>query len=306
MYHYVREKDPVLPGLFYLDVDNFQRQLDFFEKNFGFVCEKDWHEVVKNPFNKSIPDGVILTFDDGLIDHYKYVYPILRERGLWAIFYVSIGTLLEKKLLNVHRVHYLLARFGGEAVYKKLNETLNDEFYISGFLEKLKSVPYSMQKMDNFSIEVKKIVNYGLNPIYKDLVLEKIFQEFGLNEDFIAENFYINKQHIREMSETGFFFGAHGYSHNLLSKFGSEDIEKEVSYSIEYLNNIQPQEIRTFCYPYGGLDSWNDAILEKLTLGKIDYGFCVESNDITIDDLKYRPMTLPRYDCNQFPFGKSS
>lgn len=306
MYHYVREKNPVLPGLFYLDVDNFKRQLDFFEKEYGFVTSQDWQGVVKNPLNKEVPDGVILTFDDGLIDHYDYVFPILRERGIWAIFYISTATLINKKLLNVHRVHYLLARFGGESVYNKLNNILRDEFFISGFFDNLKSTPYSMQTMDRFSIEVKKIINYALNPVHKDFVLEKIFKKYELQEDVLAKNFYLNNAHIEEMSEYGFLFGAHGFSHNLLTKFNDEEILSEVSDPVDFLNKMLPHESNTFCYPYGGTDSWNEPVLEHLRSRNIDFGFCVESNDICIDDLKNRPLTLPRYDCNQFPFGKSS
>ena len=41
-----------------------------------------------------------------------------------------------------------------------------------------------------------------------------------------------------------------------------------------------------------------------------DYGcafsFNVEQRDISLDDLKNRKQALPRYDCNQFLYGKSS
>ena len=40
-----------------------------------------------------------------------------------------------------------------------------------------------------------------------------------------------------------------------------------------------------------------------------DYGcafsFNVEPRDISLDDLKNRKQALPRYDCNQFLYGKS-
>ena len=38
-------------------------------------------------------DGLVLTFDDGLIDHYRYVLPLLVERGLFGIFYVCTAPL---------------------------------------------------------------------------------------------------------------------------------------------------------------------------------------------------------------------
>ena len=35
------------------------------------------------------------------------------------------------------------------------------------------------------------------------------------------------------------------------------------------------------------------------------FSFNVEPRDISLDDLKNRKQALPRYDCNQFLYGKS-
>ncbi len=37
MYHYIRESLKQLPNFRYLHIENFKKQLDFFEKEFGFV-----------------------------------------------------------------------------------------------------------------------------------------------------------------------------------------------------------------------------------------------------------------------------
>ena len=46
MYHYVQEFDNNLPNFRYLDFTNFKKQLDFFEKNFGFVTRKEWNDIL--------------------------------------------------------------------------------------------------------------------------------------------------------------------------------------------------------------------------------------------------------------------
>ena len=52
-------------------------------------------------------DKIILTFDDGLIDHYKFVYPILKEMKLWGVFYIPTAQFTDKKILPVHLIHLL-------------------------------------------------------------------------------------------------------------------------------------------------------------------------------------------------------
>ena len=37
MYHYIREFDPSLPNFKFLDINDFKKQLDWFENTFGFV-----------------------------------------------------------------------------------------------------------------------------------------------------------------------------------------------------------------------------------------------------------------------------
>jgi len=62
--------------------------------------------------------GVILTFDDGLRDHYKYVFPKLKEHNLWGIFYISTAPFHNKKLIDVHRIHMLVGKYGGRKFKK--------------------------------------------------------------------------------------------------------------------------------------------------------------------------------------------
>ena len=46
MYHYVREYDNQYPYFRYLDIRNFRKQLDFFEKKYGFVKKSEWDDFV--------------------------------------------------------------------------------------------------------------------------------------------------------------------------------------------------------------------------------------------------------------------
>jgi peptidoglycan/xylan/chitin deacetylase (PgdA/CDA1 family) len=57
--------------------------------------------------NPTFKSGVILTFDDGTLDHFRIVDPLLRERGIQALFYVSTGKLNSEKYLTSEQVRQL-------------------------------------------------------------------------------------------------------------------------------------------------------------------------------------------------------
>ena len=88
MYHYVRPISQNYPYFKNLDIETFKRQLDYFEDEYGFISKEDYFYAIKN--RKKI-DGVVLSFDDGLKDHYLHVLPELKKRNLWGTFYITTG-----------------------------------------------------------------------------------------------------------------------------------------------------------------------------------------------------------------------
>ncbi|MGH6750376.1 MAG: hypothetical protein ACRECI_13805, partial [Methyloceanibacter sp.] len=70
MYHYVREAPNRLPYFRYLHVDDFARQLDWFADSNRLVRRDEFDEAYRTG---CVPQGFVLTFDDGLADHHRFV-----------------------------------------------------------------------------------------------------------------------------------------------------------------------------------------------------------------------------------------
>ena len=88
MYHYVRdpgddaEAGSGIPGM---SVKVFESQLDELSKRHTFVTWPDVRAALQE--DKALPGSAcLLTFDDGVRDHYVNVFRILRERGLSGCF----------------------------------------------------------------------------------------------------------------------------------------------------------------------------------------------------------------------------
>ena len=50
-----------------------------------------------------------MTFDDGYLDHFVNVFPVLFDEKLQGSFYPPLAPVRERKLLDVNRVHFILA-----------------------------------------------------------------------------------------------------------------------------------------------------------------------------------------------------
>ena len=53
--------------------------------------------------------ALVLTFDDGYLDHYSFVLPILKAHQMQGSFFMPGKTFAEDTLLDVNKIHFILA-----------------------------------------------------------------------------------------------------------------------------------------------------------------------------------------------------
>lgn len=306
MYHYVRPYNPRLPILKHLHIDDFCKQLDYFQENYGFVDKEKFLSYFNGTnYDQSVEDkGVILTFDDGLSCHYDFVYPELKRRGLWGIFYIPTGVYKTKKLLDVHRTHILLASCNDKQVFEVLNKKICNEILIDANRVEFKSETYKTQIDGDYTKMVKRILNYYIDYQYREQILDELIDEFDLRALCQVDNFYMNDEQMKQMKDDGMVIGSHSVTHPVMSKLTNCKQRDEIQHSFACLNNYIDIKSKTFCYPYGGKHSYTKETIDILNQENCIFSFDVNSRDIAIDDILMGYQTLSRYDCNEFPYGQ--
>ena len=303
MYHYVRPAANQLPFFRYLHVEDFARQLDWFAQQYGFVSREGFESALEAG---TVPRGVVLTFDDGLSDHYEYVLPLLRERELFGIFYVCTAPWDGGKLLDVHRIHLLLGRLGGQVALQRLTQLLEHGMLTDAYVKEFREITYSNQDNDRATTAFKRTLNYLISYEYRESVLDALFaQEFG-DQEVEARKFYLRPEQIREMDDAGMVMGSHGANHYVFSKLPVERQRDEISRSFSALSRILGRPVMTFSYPYGGRHTFTAETMLLLDEAGSRFSFDVDPRDISGSDLRQSPQSLPRYDCNLFPYGRAS
>lgn len=302
MYHYICPFNKELPYFKNLDLEDFSAQLDFFEKEYGFVSKAEFINSFKSG---TLPKGVVLTFDDGLKCHYDYAFKELKKRKLWGIFYIPTQSYRTNKMIDVHRIHLLLGKYSGKVVYKELMKIITDAMLSDEVRSEFRELTYIDQKNDDYTLVVKRILNYYISYQYREEVLDELILELmPLGIDNVSD-FYLNFDEIKEMNDAGMTIGSHTVSHSIMSKLSMNEQREEIKDSFELLHTvINELAIKTFCYPYGGFHTFTGETEKILTEENCLFSFNVEHRDVTIIDIQNRPQALPRYDCNYFPYGK--
>ena len=296
MYHYVRNDSKEFPNFNHLRVDDFRRQLNFFDKKYGFITKEQFCESLETG---EAPKGVLLTFDDGFKDHYENVYPILKKRGIFAFFYVPTGHYRtnEKKLLGVHRVHYLKGKYDSKNLLAEAMQNIDSTMLDSGKIKEFDMEIYQGQKNSNSEYKLKRLFNYFLKYEYCNDVLDKLMKKY-FEEGELYDKLYLTDKEMKELHMDNFVVGSHTENHMVLSRLNYNEQEKEIVDSFDYLEQaLGKLEIKSFCYPYGGKNTFNDDTVKILKKNKVHHAFMVGNSPVLQIENRF---CITRVDCNRF------
>ena len=79
-----------------VSIDTFKKQINTIKEKYYITSMDDILEQIKNN-NIRHKTQVIISFDDGYVDNYKYVFPILSEMNVKATFFLVTDYINSKK-----------------------------------------------------------------------------------------------------------------------------------------------------------------------------------------------------------------
>jgi peptidoglycan/xylan/chitin deacetylase (PgdA/CDA1 family) len=302
MYHYVRELEgsrfPAIKGL---SVKRFVRQLDYIEKHYTPITVDTLRAHLAG--ERDLPlNAVLLTFDDGYIDHFTNVFPLLAERGIQGSFFPAAQAVFEHKVLDVNKIHFVLASqldadelldeaVGGLDEFRKTYDLEPDDFY--------RQIRGAAHRYDPPEVTIlKRLLQRDLPEPVRAEIVRRLFAKYvTADEAAFASELYMSMEQIAYLREQGMHIGSHGYSHAWLNHLPQQLQAFEIDRSLEFLQKLGvSQQDWTMCYPYGGFDH---SLLQLLRSRQCRLGFGVEARvaNLDADD----PLALPRLDTNDLP-----
>ena len=125
MYHYVRDLERTrYPRIKGLRLAAFRQQLAYMQRFYRFVTVQDVFAALDGGPLPSNP--AVLTFDDGFADHFQSVFPILYQHKIEGWFFPPYHPILNGGVLDVHKVHFILASTNEEELFPIVMGTLKE------------------------------------------------------------------------------------------------------------------------------------------------------------------------------------
>jgi hypothetical protein len=244
-------------------------------------------------------DLCLLTFDDGLKEHYSEITPLLMNRGIQGVFFVITSCIGADHIAPVHMNHFLLA-------------ALNFDDYRGAFLQRLAAI--FPDAMESIAVEpslaqnayrwdkpevanFKYLFNFVLDGSRRDLLLEELFKEKIGDIPSFARELYLNEEEAKQMQAAGMIIGGHSHRHHPLSLLSDDELETDLNTCHQILvAKLYSQVLWPFCYPYGQRETFNDLSIALLRQIGFSCAFSTESGTNRPGSDKF---AIHRIDCNE-------
>lgn len=277
-YHLVAERTPDYIRHLYeaLTPKQFRADLEFMLKYYQPATVDDLKQFVRNG-KKSGKPKFFLSFDDGLKECYEIVYPILKEKGIQAAFFINPDFVDNKAFFY---------RYKSSLIIERIKNT-TDKKMIREVAEICKSPAVNME------IVSKTIYGFSFDDIK---VLDKIAQklEFNTNEFLKKQQPYMTMTQLKQMEADGLIIGSHSKNHPLFANLSEKEQRLQVDQSIQFIHKNFNPVISTFAFPFtdDGVSSILFDYLEKSETVDITFGTAGVKKDSRVKHIQRIPMEI--------------
>lgn len=282
MYHYVRDLErSSFPRLHSELLSNFTEQVREFRSRYEMASVESALAFLKGEYTPR-RDLCLLTFDDGLKEHYSDVTPILSEARIQGAFFLITGCIEYDRVAAVHMNHFLMASLDFEFYKRRLIEHVKD-------LDSAAPDPNAVAVANATRAYVwdtpdvacfKFWFNFVLEPSVRDKAVRELFQGHVGKEREFSKTLYLNWDHAREMCNAGMALGGHSHQHKPLSSMPDDELAWDLSVCRHLLDErLGRQALLPFCYPYGKRDSYDARAVRTLQELAFNCGFSTETGD---------------------------
>lgn len=225
---------------FSVTADQFERQVSCVAKHFEVVGPHDLIEELPRGAGRRI----MLTLDDGYRDNYSVAFPILKQHGVQATFFVTTGYLDCPQVAWWDEIAWMV-RACPSAVLP------------SG--QWLKT-PVTVDAVDREPAISELLTRYKQLSGYPREYLMFLAESTGSGRcpAGLTENMWMTWDMVRELDAAGMSIGAHTVNHPILGRLSPEDQDAEIGESKRRIEAELGHPVSPFAYPDGSLGAFDE------------------------------------------------
>ncbi|MBO6783597.1 MAG: polysaccharide deacetylase family protein [Alphaproteobacteria bacterium] len=255
-YHYIRDPESVrYPGIHPVSMDRLRDDLERMGKAATFATPSEAELFLRGLAEFDGP-RVLVTFDDGLIDHWHAARDVLEPRGIKAAFFVSSRPMADRRALLVNKLQYVRSITPPEIFRRHFYDHVPPE---AGLLARQ---PAFRKKACDVYIHdheedacVKYLANFSLGFDDTEHLVDELLAHRSIDEGELCEALYMRPDHLRRLHADGHLIACHGHTHRPLGAMRDAEMDADVSACQEALHWILGERPGWISFPYGRGDA---------------------------------------------------
>ncbi len=239
------------PELISASAEDFRQQMLHLKANFVPMRFEEVLDLLEH--DMPLPEGATLvTFDDGYDDNYRIAFPILRDLGMSAMFFVSTGHIDSGR---PYAYDWLVHMLCSAPVCTRLHVP---ELGVDWTVER--DLPDRRRQAADLLYRVKLLDDDGQAALVARLEQAWCMPRTAGHPDCRPMSW----DQLREMQRGGMEIGSHGVDHRMLAKLPRESMTAEVLGSKDALERELGVPVQVISYPVGGLDAFDHDTVEAV------------------------------------------
>lgn len=224
------------------DVYHMDMSLEVFERQIRYLSKR-WNVFRAEEIGNCVGNGFFLSFDDGMLDAYTSIAPILERYGLTGIFAICPG-LVEGDIPHIWRdhIHVILQEAVGGQVLLPMDGYAQPAPVVDGAISRL------TRSFRKWVVENRIADVYG--------AVKHLCAKNGLEyrrSDHQPQRFHpMTWEMIRDLRDRGHVIASHTWSHRILSLLPTHEKRLELERAKACMEKRLGQEVLDVVYPYGG------------------------------------------------------
>ncbi len=246
----------------------FRKILVWLSDNYSLLGAAEYSKKFENKTLRN--NDICLSFDDALKCQYDIAFPILKEFGIDAFFFIYTSILTED-------FDYLeIYRYFRNSAYEDINDFYNEffektkEYDPKVFMKKLSEFSYS-NYLSNYPFYSKNdklfrfIRDKYLSEDEYSVIMNQLMLEKKFDISLVKTKLWMTEQDLFELYKSGFTLGLHSHNHiNQMHSLSKSQQEMEYRKNYEYLSKITCSDIYSMSHPCGNYNDDTISVLSEL------------------------------------------
>ncbi len=226
----------------------FRRQAEYLARHFT-VCSLEDLLSRLEAGRPLPPRSVAITFDDGYADNFDNALPVLREFGLPATIFLTVGCIEAREPLWFDRVLHAFRHTERQALRLPALEL---DCGLHTHAERSAAAQFALTQLRR------------LDPDRRAEGLDELERQLGASDGSLGGELLLTWPQIEAMSQERITFGSHTMSHPILSRTRRDQMDYELVESKRLLESRLRRPVLLFAYPNGKPRDYSPEVIERV------------------------------------------